>query len=58
MPGITLVGLLFLYLFPWILAVGLRHRNAGPIFFINLLLGWTFIGWVAALVMATWRDRF
>lgn len=38
------------YFIPTIVA-GLRHhRQALPIFALNLLLGWTFLGWVAALV--------
>jgi hypothetical protein len=27
-----------------------KHPNAGAIAVLNLLLGWTFIGWVIALV--------
>jgi hypothetical protein len=46
---------LFLYLLPTIVAVGRGHHNAGPIVVINLLLGWTFLGWIAALVWSiTW----
>lgn len=40
------------YCVPMILA-GLRnHHQAGAIFALNLFLGWTGIGWVAALVWA------
>jgi len=39
-----------IYLAPWLLAVLRRHHNAAAIFVLNLLLGWTFIGWVVALV--------
>lgn len=45
---------LFFYFLPAI--VGRRKRNAGAIFLLNLLLGWTFIGWVAALVWAACKD--
>ena len=38
------------YFLPTIVAG--RHRNGGAIFILNLLLGWTFIGWVVALAMA------
>jgi hypothetical protein len=41
---------LALYFLPSIIAISRDHRNAGPIFLLNLLLGWTFIGWVVALV--------
>ena len=27
-----------------------RHNDKIPIFIVNILLGWTFIGWVVALV--------
>ena len=29
-----------------------RHRHARAITMLNLLLGWTFIGWIAAMVWA------
>jgi len=38
------------YLLPSGIAIGRGHKNAGSIFVLNLLTGWTFIGWVAALV--------
>lgn len=41
---------LALYLLPTI--IGFRKRNAGAIFALNLLLGWTLVGWVVALVWA------
>lgn len=39
-----------LYFIPTFVASG--KRNTGAIFLLNLFLGWTFIGWVAALVWA------
>ena len=48
---ILLLGLaVVVYLLPSIIASNRRHRERGPIFVLNLLLGWTFVGWVAALV--------
>lgn len=44
-----MAGLLF-YFGPTFVAAGREHRNAEAIFVLNLLLGWTLIGWVAALV--------
>lgn len=41
---------LALYFLPTIIAVARQKRNALPIFVLNAFLGWTFIGWVAALV--------
>lgn len=40
------------YFLPTIIAAFSKHRQAGAIFVLNLLAGWTFIGWVAALVWA------
>lgn len=45
------VGTLF-YLLPWAIATTRGKSNAIAIGLLNLLLGWTFIGWVASLVMA------
>jgi hypothetical protein len=38
------------YFLPGLIAADRRHRNRYAIFALNLLLGWTFLGWVAALV--------
>ena len=43
-------GAFLLYLLPTIIAVMRKKENAGAIAIVNLLLGWTFIGWVIALV--------
>ncbi len=32
--------------------VGMRHKQAAAIFVLNAFLGWTIVGWVAALVWA------
>ncbi len=45
-------AIIITYFFPAIVAVARRKRNWGAIFALNLLAGWTFIGWVAALVWA------
>jgi hypothetical protein len=37
-----------LYFLPTI--IGFRKRDVGAIFILNLLLGWTVIGWVVCLV--------
>jgi uncharacterized membrane protein len=41
-----------LYMLPWAVAATRGKSNSVAIALLNLLLGWTFIGWVAALVMA------
>lgn len=40
------------YFLPTIIANSRGVRSAGGVFVINLLLGWTFIGWVVALAWA------
>jgi Superinfection immunity protein len=40
------------YMLPWAIAVTRGKSNAGAIGWLNLLLGWSLVGWVAALVMA------
>jgi NAD-dependent SIR2 family protein deacetylase len=45
---------LLIYFSPSI--VGHRKKNSTAIFILNLLAGWTFIGWVGALVWACTKD--
>ena len=40
------------YMLPWAVAVSRGKANHGPIALINVLLGWSLIGWIVALVMA------
>ena len=41
-----------LYFVPTIISNVRQHHNSSAIFALNLLIGWTFIGWVGALVWA------
>ena len=52
---LLLVGLA-VYLLPTWLAVLFEHPHALWIFLVNVFLGWSFVGWVAALVWALLRD--
>jgi hypothetical protein len=55
LAGLLLIALsLFVYFLPTYL--GRRKRNVGAIFALNLLLGWTLVGWVVALVWALSHD--
>jgi hypothetical protein len=45
-------GLFALYMLPAIVALARFHHNSASIFLVNFFLGWTFLGWVAALVWA------
>lgn len=40
------------YMLPWAIAASRGKSNSGAIGWLTLLLGWTLIGWVAALIMA------
>ena len=56
-PGIIVLVLgLALYALPSIIAGRRRKRNANAIGALNLLLGWTVIGWVVALVWSLTED--
>lgn len=41
-----------LYLLPTIEAFSRKHENAGSVALLNVFLGWTFMGWVAAYIWA------
>jgi hypothetical protein len=45
-----------MYFLPSLVAIERRKQNGAAIFLLNLLLGWTLLGWVVALVWATTRD--
>lgn len=51
------VILLVLYFVPSVVAGARSHRNAGAIVALNLLLGWTFVGWVASIVWALTNQK-
>ena len=38
------------YLLPTIVAVARKHPNKMAIILINIFLGWTFVGWLGALI--------
>lgn len=46
-----------LYMLPWAIAVTRGKANKWSTFAVNLLLGWTIIGWIAALVMSLTEHR-
>ena len=49
---ISLAILLALYLIPSLVARGRGHHNQLAVFILNVLFGWTVLGWGAALVWA------
>jgi hypothetical protein len=54
---LALLVVLSLYFLPAIAAHKRRHRNAEAITVLNVLLGWTFLGWIIALVWAHTDNR-
>jgi len=50
-------GLALLYMLPTIIAAVQQRTNTGAIAALNVLLGWTFIGWVVALVWAMTKGK-
>ena len=52
-PALLFLGALFFaYILPACIASWRHHHNANAIFVVNLFLGWTLLGWVAALAWA------
>jgi hypothetical protein len=54
LPAILIAVCAFVYFIPSF--VGWNKRNADAIIALNFFLGWTFIGWVIALVWALVKD--
>ena len=52
---LPIAGIL-LYFLPSLVAQGRHKKNLTAITVLNLFLGWTFIGWIVALVWATTKD--
>lgn len=46
-----------LYFVPTVIAWFRGHHKFGAIFFLNLIFGWSGIGWVALLVYAILTDK-
>ena len=47
--GLVVLGAIFLYFLPVYIARKRQHPQFTPIWVITLLLGWTVLGWIAAL---------
>ncbi len=49
--GIVIMLLLIvMYFLPWIIAANRNHHQTGAIAVLNIFLGWSFLGWVIALI--------
>jgi hypothetical protein len=54
-PPVFGFGFIF-YFLPSLIALARSKRNTLSIFFLNLFLGWTLVGWVVALIWAVKAD--
>ena len=52
--GFLIAGAVILYFVPLIIGLIRRVRYRAALAVVNVLAGWTGIGWIAALVMAVW----
>ena len=57
MEVILFLVLVSLYFIPAIVAKVRDHHNFLAILMLNLLLGWSFIGWVVALIWASTKKN-
>lgn len=48
--GVIVIGVTLLYSLPSIIAINRKHKNTMAIFLINILLSWTVIGYIVALI--------
>ena len=49
---LALYVLLYIYFIPSVVATKRQHSNRLAINILNIFLGWTFLGWVIALIWA------
>lgn len=54
---IFFVSAIVLYVWPWITAARLKHNNLASIAALNILLGWSLLGWVGSLVWAYTNNK-
>ena len=54
--GLAFFSIFVFYFLPSIIALIRKHRNENAIAILNLFLGWTFIGWIIALVWSFTAD--
>jgi len=55
--AIIIFLVLLVYFAPTAVASGREHHQTGAIFVLNLLLGWTLLGWLIALIWSATAVR-
>jgi hypothetical protein len=53
---LTVVAIIYFYFLPTITAGEKFKKDTKAIFFLNLVLGWTVLGWIVAMVWAITND--
>jgi hypothetical protein len=53
---VIVVAIIYFYFLPTITAGEKGKENTKAIFFLNLVLGWTVLGWIVAMVWAITND--
>ncbi|MDP9222564.1 MAG: superinfection immunity protein [Actinomycetota bacterium] len=60
-PGMTelilMLPAILLYWLPTVVAIARQTDNILAVALVNLVFGWTFVGWIVALIMAIRRSR-
>ena len=47
------------YLLPAAIATFREHKNATPVWIVNIFLGWTILGWIVALAWSfTYQENY
>jgi uncharacterized membrane protein YqaE (UPF0057 family) len=52
MATILIVGAVFLYFVPVVIAMGRGMSSSGMLLFLNIILGWTVLGWFFCILWA------
>lgn len=55
--GAVVLGFFAIYFLPTVAGVIRRSKQLATIIIINLLLGWTIIGWIVAMCFACWNSK-
>ncbi len=50
---LMLMAIALIYMLPTIIAFGREHRRRQNVVLVNVILGWTLIGWVAVFLWAS-----
>lgn len=54
---LVIIVFFVIYFIPSYIAYKKNHNNKVPILLLNVFLGWTFLGWVAALIWSFYKER-